>query len=158
MKICSRCKVSKEVSFFGLCSRSRDRLKSACKLCTNEMGRVCEKKHSAARRVQRKTYRSLHKDKFKSYRKRANLIYNYGMTVENFNQMSLTQKNRCAVCNQIKKLVVDHCHTTGKIRGLLCQQCNSGLRYFKDSLYNLTSAYRYIFQFEPRNTINREVG
>lgn len=43
------------------------------------------------------------------------------------------QENACAVCGDLGQLVVDHCHTTGKIRGLLCHPCNLSLGKMKDS-------------------------
>jgi hypothetical protein len=58
---------------------------------------------------------------------------------------------RCAICgseetNNIKtnKMYVDHCHETGKVRGLLCNGCNSGLGHFKDSINNLKLAIEYL--------------
>jgi Recombination endonuclease VII len=61
-------------------------------------------------------------------KKRALLKSKYGITLEQFNQMLLDQGGVCALCNQApasgKCLHVDHCHQTGRVRGLLCHQCN----------------------------------
>lgn len=65
------------------------------------------------------------------------------------------QKGLCKICEQpetmmannktsIKMLSVDHCHTTQKIRGLLCCACNSGIGYFKESTKLLQSAINYL--------------
>jgi len=55
----------------------------------------------------------------------------YGITVEQYNQMLLAQNNTCKICKNTcksgKNLAVDHCHTTGKVRGLLCATCNVNL-------------------------------
>lgn len=53
----------------------------------------------------------------------------YGLTPTEYDYLVTMQDNRCAVCNQefIKTPHVDHCHTTGRIRGLLCQSCNTTL-------------------------------
>jgi len=60
------------------------------------------------------------------------------------------QNNTCAICfkpeqsNRYKTLCVDHCHTTGKIRGLLCSNCNRALGLLKDDRGNLQSAINYL--------------
>lgn len=56
----------------------------------------------------------------------------YGITLDDYNDMFDKQKGKCDICktHQMKlnrKLCVDHCHTTGKVRGLLCNRCNSML-------------------------------
>ena len=53
----------------------------------------------------------------------------YGLTSTEFDYLVTMQENKCAVCNQefIKTPHVDHCHTTGRVRGLLCQSCNTTL-------------------------------
>ena len=56
--------------------------------------------------------------------KRAQQLRQYGLTQADFVVMSKVQRHRCLICDKIKPLVVDHCHTTGKVRGLLCGYCN----------------------------------
>jgi hypothetical protein len=71
----------------------------------------------------------------------------YGMTVEQKAAMSEAQGNRCAICEQAVYLVVDHCHDTNKVRGLLCKTCNQGLGLLKDSLLVIRNAVRYLEKF-----------
>ena len=70
------------------------------------------------------------------------------MTVEQFEQMFTDQGGRCAICGtddfQGKRPHVDHCHTTGVIRGLLCVRCNQGLGNFRDSPAQLRAAIAYL--------------
>jgi hypothetical protein len=59
------------------------------------------------------------------------------------------QEHKCAICltsdtDLDKLLSVDHCHTTGKIRGLLCNNCNLALGNFKDNLNSLENAIKYL--------------
>jgi hypothetical protein len=55
------------------------------------------------------------------------------------------QKGKCAICKtKMKEPCVDHCHTTGKIRGALCVNCNTGLGHFCDSVELLKSAISYL--------------
>jgi hypothetical protein len=86
----------------------------------------------------------------------------YGITLERYRQMFVDQDNKCAICGmdgfRICKdakalLVVDHCHTTGKVRGLLCHNCNRGLGLFQDNSKYLRSAIEYI---ERATTISSE--
>lgn len=60
--------------------------------------------------------------------------------------MFLLQKGECKICNttSTKPLSVDHCHSTGKIRGLLCNPCNMGIGQFKDSIVRLKNAISYL--------------
>ena len=66
------------------------------------------------------------------------------MTREDFEIMSNLQNNNCAICGEEVKLHVDHCHKTGKIRGLLCRNCNTSLGKFKDSPEILQNAITYL--------------
>ena len=83
------------------------------------------------------------------YTKDDRLQYLYGITIEHYNRILHQQNNCCAICNRAeseftRKLSVDHNHTTGKVRGLLCSTCNYGLGLFKDNLNYLLSAYNYL--------------
>ena len=73
---------------------------------------------------------------------------NYGITLEEYNLLSEEQSKKCKICNQNcptgKSLAVDHNHKTGKVRGLLCKNCNIGLGMFFDNLDFLESAVLYL--------------
>jgi hypothetical protein len=56
------------------------------------------------------------------------------------------QEGRCAICSRLRKLVVDHCHQTGAVRGLICTPCNTGLGMFQDSVTMLKRAQLYLTQ------------
>ena len=77
---------------------------------------------------------------------RSHLKRNYDLTVEQYEAMKREQDNKCAVCatTPIDKLCVDHCHTTGKIRKLLCRNCNKALGILKDSPDLLRKAAIYL--------------
>lgn len=76
----------------------------------------------------------------------------YGMSLEDFNFMLWKQNGSCKICKRELKLnklngdsaVVDHCHSTGKVRGILCNECNRGLGYFKDDVNSLKEAIHYL--------------
>jgi len=71
----------------------------------------------------------------------------YGVTSEMYQEMLLKQNFKCKICdtdNTKYALNVDHCHKSGKVRGLLCQCCNRGIGYLKDSEKILEKAISYL--------------
>lgn len=59
--------------------------------------------------------------------------------------MSAAQNNRCAICLRDKvRLGVDHDHSTGRVRGLLCHKCNAAIGLLEDSRFRLKSALKYL--------------
>lgn len=73
----------------------------------------------------------------------------YGINVEEYDRLYESQDGKCSICGTENKenrrhLSVDHCHTTGKIRGLLCQSCNKGLGLFRDKIEFLRKAAEYL--------------
>ena len=78
------------------------------------------------------------------------LRYNYGITEECYAKLLAEQQGRCAICNtdtptgKWKVFAVDHCHHTGKVRGLLCNECNRGMGLLRDSAELLEKAAAYL--------------
>lgn len=92
-------------------------------------------------------------DKSKAYQKanpdvnrRSWLKQRFGITLDQYDEMRGRQDGLCAICGRCpeKALDVDHCHRTGKIRGLLCGDCNRGLGLFRESECNLQNAIAYL--------------
>ena len=83
----------------------------------------------------------------------ADLQYRFGISLAEYTELCIEQNGQCAICQQpetemrngrIKALAVDHDHISGKIRGLLCSSCNTGIGKLKDSVELLQSAIRYL--------------
>ena len=73
------------------------------------------------------------------------LKFMYGITREEYNEMLTGQSHRCAICtDHMETPFVDHCHTEGHVRGLLCHGCNLGLGHFRDNISNLQNAIKYL--------------
>ena len=68
----------------------------------------------------------------------------YGISIEEWDRMAAEQGGRCAICRREKIRHTDHCHATGKVRGLLCHGCNLGLGGFRDSQEALIRAINYL--------------
>lgn len=80
----------------------------------------------------------------------------YGITKVDYDKMVADQNNLCAICkqpetfkrkkldNQVARLAVDHCHKTGKVRGLLCRRCNQFLGHANEDIERLQSMIDYL--------------
>ena len=78
----------------------------------------------------------------------------FQISIEEYNSMFIKQGGVCAICGRVetakhqsgtvRKLAVDHNHLTGKIRGLLCGNCNNGLGRFEDNPVRLLAACSYL--------------
>lgn len=87
---------------------------------------------------------------FKNKVRRYQLMRLYGITPEQYEGMLVKQDARCAIClrTSLGRLCVDHNHTTGKVRGLLCQACNRALGLMGDSSGNVARAASYLARQE----------
>lgn len=168
MKTCTKCGIEKDESEFGKSGKNKDgsiKFRADCKECQckyvtdrrllpeiqkrdNEY-RVQHKKEMAAYyQNSKEERRKYYKDNIKQ-QKNSQLLRHYGITLEQYNQMFEAQNGVCAICGQPeilfnKSLAVDHDHKTGKIRALLCGNCNHALGKFKDSQEILQSAINYL--------------
>jgi hypothetical protein len=77
----------------------------------------------------------------------------YGLSLEDLQKLLSLQKEVCLICSRVLKITsdnkteracVDHCHKTGKVRGLLCHKCNAGLGMFEESLDSLQKSIDYL--------------
>lgn len=80
----------------------------------------------------------------KEGQKRSSRKLKYGLSEEQFKKMEEDQQGICIICKQGPAEAIDHCHNTGKVRGLLCDPCNIGLGGFKDDINRLQAAIEYI--------------
>lgn len=81
--------------------------------------------------------------------RRLRLLREWGLSLEEIIKRLRKQRHKCPICrrrirNEKQSFKVDHDHTTGKIRGLLCRECNLGLGMFKDNIQRLERAKKYL--------------
>lgn len=131
-KQCAKCNNIKPATMFSKHPTGTFGLCSWCKDC------------SATER--RRDYRN-RPEAFKKHNRQSTLKQ-YGLTEDQFDDLLLHQQNKCRICDVIfiKTPHVDHCHTTGRVRALLCAQCNTGLGLFKNSVEIFLKAIIYIQQ------------
>lgn len=144
-KLCPKCKEEKYFSQFGKDSTKKIGLSSYCKSCSLEKRKKLYSENREEERIKRKSYYERNKGKSKGY----SLKNLYGLTVEQFANMKALQNYSCKICkthesNLKRKLFVDHCHETGKIRGLLCQSCNTMIGTAKDNVLVLQAGIDYL--------------
>lgn len=120
-KICTHCGQRKSLSDFYKNKGTKDGLDPRCKSC-----------HRKACRQSRRDYNKTDKGKLSKYK--AHLKYKFNLTLEEYDKMFEAQNGVCAICGLpeiARRLAVDHDHKTGKIRGLLCANCNISLGWYE---------------------------
>jgi hypothetical protein len=132
MKKCYRCKSEKpEDSFYR---RRSGAIRGECKECSKHIHREYSLRNRA---------------KIRMYDLRHRLKSKYKISFEEFLLLGQNFDWSCAICrisleDSKKSLAIDHCHASGKVRGLLCQSCNHGLGNFKDDPNLLVRAAEYL--------------
>ncbi len=128
--------------------------RSSCKQC----GKIFEARYDK-QCCSSECYKQLHRERNALHALRASLKKK-GLSVETYLAKLKHQDNRCALCrnyetaiinNQVKRLAVDHCHETKKVRGLLCQRCNLLLGYVGDNWLVLDNAEEYLAYWHSKH-------
>lgn len=131
-KLCKTCKIEKLLpADFYVSYETKKGVKVYSAECKD-----CNKKRTIA-------FNKKHKDK----RRNIEYKHKYDISLEDYNKLLVDQDNVCKICKKnegLRRLAVDHCHATGKIRGLLCASCNQGVGNFKDSIDLLEAARKYL--------------
>jgi len=181
-KNCRECKIDKPLDQYFKVSKNQPTLRGECKDCKNLYAKNLRKTYSQEKLNNLKEKQKIHYNKNKdiilqkgkeyiksnpNVSKRAELKHRFGITLETFVQMVQEHNNLCAICEEPeigkhqkgtpRDLSVDHCHSTGKIRGLLCQKCNKGLGYFKDDINFLLNAIEYLKNADQYNNHIQEI-
>lgn len=169
-KECSKCKETKPILEFHGRSDRLNKKHAWCKSCKNAANREWKIKNLEHAKEYQQNYIKKNKEKItlqmrvnskKWYEKnkekalkrcRGHELRKFWpeLTLEQcldrYNSMLIAQDYKCQICSKtpVRKLNVDHCHTTGKVRGLLCGNCNRGLGLFFDNPDLMLSAIKYV--------------
>ena len=138
MKRCSKCHETLPAERFYLCG---GKLSSYCRPCHNKARKA---RYAANREAEHKTQRDWRRrNPGKSLAVQRK--YQYGITSDEVNALRQRQEGLCAICRGgLVPECVDHDHSSGRVRGLLCKKCNSLLGFARDSVEILTSAIKYL--------------
>ena len=132
-KTCTICGEVKSIDNFSIINKEKNYRQGECRQCKN--------KHQTDKRqgTMQETKRT----------KKKRLKSKYNLSIEQYSEMIILQDSKCKICNNHiddnkSKVCVDHNHTTGKVRGLLCNHCNSMLGFAKDNIETLKEAIVYL--------------
>jgi hypothetical protein len=149
-KTCRTCEVDKPLDAFHRNKNGSMGRLNHCIDCRREKKNQWgpanrDKANESARR-----YREANRERVEQAQRKSKLMHQYGLTVEEYDEMLAAQGGVCAICKSDdpghgkKNFCVDHNHDTGKVRGLLCKDCNTGLGMFGDSITALMQAANYL--------------
>lgn len=157
-KQCGECgeEFPRTEKYFDKDKRRPDGLQSTCKECH----RKYDKKYREKNKERIKQYNEEHKEYIKQYKKKYHYEHKahlknierkrlYNLSSEDYNKMLLEQNNQCSICGDELKTgtrgrAIDHCHHTGKVRGILCVKCNTTLGMYKDNIETFNSIITYL--------------
>lgn len=135
----------KPLDLFPCVSKTNRKPRSQCKKCCSES----QRNYYADKPDQYRNYVKKRRYKYKGIHKRVANLKTFGLTIKEYEEMLFTQNNQCAICGTFqcssgRRFAIDHCHQTGRIRGLLCLRCNQAIGKFHDNYFLLQQAADYV--------------
>ena len=100
-----------------------------------------------------KNWKSRNKTKLKNFQKKYSLRKLYNLSVNEYENLVRKTNGKCCICNELlvfearrtgKGAVIDHCHITGKVREIICRNCNYGIGLLQDDFHILERAFNYL--------------
>jgi len=158
-KLCSRCRQERPVAEFRLKRSDRPWLRSHCRACESDRARKwyqVNRGHAISRSsAWHSKNRSRSSENQRKWRAKNRALVRqlgveqrrkrkYGVTPEMYDAMIAASGGLCAICRKPASLSIDHDHSTGLVRDLLCRGCNTGLGGFKDDPSALQAAIAYL--------------
>ena len=163
MKHCSGCDTHKDENQFNKAVKYKDGLQTVCRACSKAANAAWAKANPEKHRKRVEAYRNRNPITHRQAATRNRLKKTYNITAEEYLRLFDSQGGACKLCelplinlldserdftgqpdNNVAR--VDHCHKTGRVRGLLCFGCNVGLGKFKDDEKLLLKAARYLHE------------
>ena len=150
-KVCTKCGENKPFSEYYTDKSRTDKKRGSCGVCDSAYSRGWKKANPVndEQREKRRLRSKKHREENPDYAKGLSLKTLYGITFDEYNDMFIEQGGSCAICgkhqSEMKKSIhVDHCHATGKVRGLLCSNCNTALGLLKEDINIVRNVLKYL--------------
>lgn len=138
-RVCVECNERKHITEFHLTNNKRGKANGRRRKCKSCVTLIAKK------------YRNANRDRYRELSRKWHLKSQYGLSVVDYDQMLTEQEEKCKVCkikfdleDQNRRPHVDHCHNTGKVRGILCFTCNTAIGKMKDDPDLLRKAADYL--------------
>lgn len=143
-KICNKCQIKQNVKNFNFRAGCKLR-RGDCKKCASSYNKANYQKKRGKLLSQVKDYQLKNPDK-----QLAVILKKYKISLETYTSMLDGQNGKCKICGikPEKRLAVDHCHTTGKVRAMLCAHCNLAVGNVKEDPIIAANLLEYIKQFK----------
>lgn len=131
---CRICNKYYDEKDFGFCRNAKNKRLTVCSKCYNSKSYQWKNNNLSKRKYDKlkaREYRFKHK---------------YGLSERDYKRMVIMQEGDCLICKKYfgTKLVVDHCHSSGKVRGLLCKNCNTGIGMLAEDINNFKNSIKYL--------------
>ena len=145
MKICNTCGNEKPLSDFSKDKSTHGGLRNRCRKCMSAIYKAHYAANQEYHKQRSREWGIKNPVKRRRAGKNCELRKLYGISLSQYEEMIAQQSGKCKICDLLMPLpYVDHCHVTGKVRGLLCAGCNTGLGGFRDSPRLLHRAVGYL--------------
>jgi Autographiviridae endonuclease VII len=153
VKKCSKCGLEKSLVDFSKDKHTRDGKRGSCRDCNSQYWKAWRAANKEIHQKRARDWAIQNPKKRRRSGKNCELKKLYGISLVQYEQMIEQQGGKCKICDSLMPIpCVDHCHETGKIRGLLCPRCNGGLGQFGDSRTLLYRAAGYLANFSDNFT------
>lgn len=133
-----------EVKTCAQCGESDRYPNGRCRPCHRRQARESEARHIEARRASSRERKRAWRAANPAAALAADRRKLYGVSTETVEGLVAAQGGVCAICRQAEPHCVDHCHATGRIRGMLCKACNAGLGLLRDDPTLMRAAAKYL--------------
>jgi hypothetical protein len=162
-KLCRKCSSFKQLDEFGRDKNKADKLRTYCKECNSNEYKKWYYKDSEKSKQVSKEWRDRNPDKRKAMwekyfitDKKLKMFKTYGLTFGEYEKMLQDQEFKCKTCLihfstiPAKQVHIDHCHKSGKVRGILCHRCNISLGTIKENIQTLKNMIIYLEEHNER--------
>jgi hypothetical protein len=169
MKRCTKCGAEKALDDFYTDRNARDGRRPDCKVCNlaRRKAKYAEDPRPYIERALKwqQENRDRHLQRMRDYNatpakkisnRKSHLKRKYGLTLEEFDELLDSQGGGCAICDKPAPDNVDHDHETGRVRGILCWDCNIAIGKFNDDQDRLAVAIAYLCRDDELAAVARD--